>query len=151
MALWLTLVRDTKMTKGSYLINGGQSCTSDLMQNLKFENWKLSILYVSSKDLAIFFATTKLRCWTLSIILAQGFKQTGSKSTLKHSYPYTRTSVDMNGTLKFVNYKVGGTQNPHSFTEAKYFFDLFAWKYILMHTKPENITQFDIFYTFVKP
>ena len=33
----------------------------------------------------------------------------------------TRTSVDMDGTLKFGRYKVGGTQNPHSFTETEIF------------------------------
>ena len=33
-----------------------------------------------------------------------------------------RTSVDMDRTLKIVNYKVGGTQNPSSFTETQYFF-----------------------------
>ena len=32
-----------------------------------------------------------------------------------------RTSEDMDGTLKFVNYKVGKTQNSYSFTETKYF------------------------------
>ena len=38
----------------------------------------------------------------------------------------SRTSVDMEGTLEFVNYKVGGTQNPHSFTETKYFLFLYG-------------------------
>ena len=28
---------------------------------------------------------------------------------------YSRTFVNIDGTLKFVNYKVGGTQNPYSF------------------------------------
>ena len=39
-----------------------------------------------------------------------------TKINMLHS---ARTSVDMDGTLKFVNYKVGGTQNPYSFTETK--------------------------------
>ena len=39
-----------------------------------------------------------------------------------------RTSVDKDGTLKFVNYKVGGTQNPYSFTETQYFFDFLCVK-----------------------
>jgi hypothetical protein len=57
----------------------------------------------------------------------------------------------MDGTLKFVNYKVGGTQNPHSFTETEYFFFFFFLrKYFLMHIKPEGMTQFDIFHTFVE-
>ena len=34
----------------------------------------------------------------------------------------SRTSVDMDGTLKIDNYKVGGTQKPLSFTETQYFF-----------------------------
>ena len=56
----------------------------------------------------------------------------------------------MDGTLKFVNYKVGGTQNPHSFTETKHFFDFYLWKYFLMHKKPEVMTQFDILHSFVE-
>ena len=38
----------------------------------------------------------------------------------------SRTSVDMDGTLKFVNYKVGETQNPYTFIETKYFFNSFC-------------------------
>ena len=39
----------------------------------------------------------------------------------------SRTSVEMDGTLKFVNYKVGGTQDPiYGFTENKYFFYFFV-------------------------
>ena len=34
----------------------------------------------------------------------------------------------MDRTLKLVIYKVGGTQKPHSFTETKYFFDVFFVK-----------------------
>jgi hypothetical protein len=56
----------------------------------------------------------------------------------------------MDGTLKFVNYKVGGTQNPYSFTETKDFLDFFLWKYFFMHIKPEGLTQFDIFHIFIE-
>ncbi len=55
----------------------------------------------------------------------------------------------MDGTLKFVNYKVGGTQNSYSFTETIFFIFLLL-KYFPMHIKPEGMTHFDIFYTFVE-
>ena len=49
-------------------------------------------------------------------------KVSGTKLFLKsHLYTIPRTSVYMDGKFKFVNYKVGGTQNPYSFTETKYF------------------------------
>ena len=35
--------------------------------------------------------------------------------------PQARTSVDIDRTLKFVNYKVGATQNPYSFIESIFF------------------------------
>ena len=44
-----------------------------------------------------------------------------------------KTSVEMNGTLKFVNYKVEGTQNPYSFTETLYLLDDFAKSWVLRH------------------
>ena len=47
-------------------------------------------------------------------------------------------SVDMDRTLKSVNYKVGGTQTPYSFTETQYFLI------------PEGMTQFDVFHNFVE-
>ena len=40
----------------------------------------------------------------------------------KENWTKPRTSVDMDGTLKIGNYKVGGTQKPFSFTETQYFF-----------------------------
>ena len=57
----------------------------------------------------------------------------------------------MVGTLQFVNYKVGRTQNPNSFTEIKYCFDFFVWKYFLIHIKTweyDPILYF-LVYTFV--
>ena len=53
----------------------------------------------------------------------------------------------MDGALKFVNYKVGATQNPYSFIES-IFFSL--WKYFLMNKDPKGMTQFDRFHTFDK-
>ena len=41
---------------------------------------------------------------------------------LHELYDSSRTSVDMDGTLKIGNYKVGGTQKPLNFTETQYFF-----------------------------
>ena len=52
-------------------------------------------------------------------------KQRRQNITMLYS---ARTSVDKDGTLKFVNYKVGGTQNPYSFTETQYFFDFLCVK-----------------------
>ena len=78
----------------------------------------------------------------MQLIHSEIFTHTLSRtdlSTLSKSHPHVinentvdrspcdgaRTSVDMDVTLKFVNYKVGGTQTPYSFTETQYFFDLF--------------------------
>ena len=41
----------------------------------------------------------------------------------------TRTFLDMDRTLKFVNYKVGGTQKTCSLSETKCFFYSFKWKW----------------------
>ena len=59
-----------------------------------------------------------------------------------------RISVDMDGPLKSVNYKVGGTQNPYSFIEI-HFFCVCPRTCLLMQIKPEGMTQFEIFHTFV--
>ena len=59
-----------------------------------------------------------------------------------------RTSVDMDGTLKFVNHKVGGLKTPISFIESKkkYFF---LWNYFVMQMlmQPEGRTQFYTFFS----
>ena len=47
----------------------------------------------------------------------------------------------MVGTLKFVKYKVGGTQNLELYRNKI----PFLLKYVLMHVKPEGMTQFDVF------
>ena len=54
----------------------------------------------------------------------------------------------MDGTLKFVNYKLGGTQTPIALLKPNIFLIFFVK--ILMHIKPEGMTQFDIFHTFVE-
>ena len=41
------------------------------------------------------------------------------KCELEGPRAYSRTPVDMDIKLKFVNHKVGGTQNPYSFIETK--------------------------------
>ena len=52
-----------------------------------------------------------------------------SRTILSQVCNNPRTSADMEGTLKFVNYKVEGTQNSYSFTDTQYF----LWKYFLIH------------------
>ena len=52
----------------------------------------------------------------------------------------------MVGTLKFVKYKVGGTQNLELYRNKI----PFLLKYVLMHVKPEGMTQFDVFHTSVE-
>jgi hypothetical protein len=50
----------------------------------------------------------------------------------------------MDGTLKFVNYMVGD----YTFTETQYFIEFLVE--ILSYVKPEGLTQFDVFHTFVE-
>ena len=54
----------------------------------------------------------------------------------------------MDGTLKFVNYKVGGTQKtPTALLKPNFFVKVLSF---LMLIKPEGMTQFDTFHTFVE-
>ena len=55
------LVRDMKMTYGSFLISG-QSCTRDLMWNLKLDSWKLST-YCKSIEGENMLTLRKTWCW----------------------------------------------------------------------------------------
>ena len=56
----------------------------------------------------------------------------------------------MDGTLQFVNYKVGGHKNRIALLKPNIYFSFFVWTYFFMHTKPGCMTQFHIFQIFVE-
>ena len=48
------------------------------------------------------------------------------------------------------HYKVGGTQNPYSFSGAQNFFWKKVWKYFSKHIKAKGMTQFSIVHILVE-